>query len=548
MTAIDFVKFLSLHVGTKKNRVIVAGVVNGLCMTLLMYSLQIGIMENAVSGGILIRGLLLFICAWMAFYLTQLFAIRTSSSAAYSAIEEMEMRLIDKLRRIDYSVFKTISSADIYAALGGDKNSVINASRLAVTAFSGAITISITIMYLATVSMTAVVLIIIEYALMIFIYKVKSGALSKRFEADSQMVSTFMGSLEDLVNGFAELKMNNLKSDDFYNRKVKPANSRKTAGFKETEIHWVQMLVVNQAGLFIPLGLIVFIVPAISAISAQSLVEILTITLIIIAPAGTLAGFVSAADMASNTLLKVWNIEKQLDKAVSAEPEGDLSIPPETPDFSILKIDQASYTYPDVDGGFTLTVRDFYLKRGELIVIKGGNGSGKSTFLRLMAGLLLPREGEILVDDQSASSLKSADYRSLFSIIFSDFHLFDDFYGFQVDKKELDYWVKKLGLKDQFKDYGSEGKLPTTRLSSGQKRRMALLQVILENKKVLLLDEVAADFDPEFRARYYREIIPELKAAGRTLVLVCHDERYFDIADRVLEFREGQNILQENDK
>jgi ABC-type siderophore export system fused ATPase/permease subunit len=131
----------------------------------------------------------------------------------------------------------------------------------------------------------------------------------------------------------------------------------------------------------------------------------------------------------------------------------------------------------------------------------------------------------------------------LFSIILADFHLFDDFYGFRVDKENLNYWIAKLRLSECFKDYEQTGKLPTTALSSGQRKRMALLAAILENKNVFLMDEVAADFDPEFRNLYYREIIPELKALGHTLLLVSHDDRYYDIADRVVEFREGTNIL-----
>jgi len=266
----------------------------------------------------------------------------------------------------------------------------------------------------------------------------------------------------------------------------------------------------------------------------------------IIGPAGLLAGFITSVDLAGNTLLKIFTIERRLDETAAAEygvtPEDDLSVPPETPDFSTLKVDQLKYTYPESGNGFTLTVHNFYLKKGELVVIKGGNGSGKTTFIRLLAGLLLPVEGEILIDGQSASLIKSSDYRSLFSIVLSDFHLFDDFYGFQADRKELDYWVRKLNLQEQLKHYNGQNKLPTAALSSGQRKRMALLSVILENKKVLLLDEVAADFDPEFRTKYYREIIPELKASGRTMLLVSHDDRYFDIADRVIEFREGTNM------
>jgi len=543
MSVVDFVNFLTLQMGEKKKWVIIASVVNGLCMTILMYSLQIGLKETAVGGAVSIRGLALFICALVAFYVTQLYAIRTASGAAYSAIEGMELGLIDKLRRIDYPTFKSISPADIYAALGGDKNSVISASRSIVTAFSSAISIVIAVLYMATISVTAVVLILLECVLIIFLNKANSNTLAKRFEADSRLVSSYMGSLEDLIQGFAELKMNNQKSEEFYQKKVQSTSKNKTEGFKATEIYWVQMLVISQSALFLPLGLIVFIVPAMSAgVQVQSLVEILAITLILIGPAGFVAGFVNAVDLAGNTLMKMRNIDKQLDETASGEAGEDLSALPETPDFLKLKIDHLGYTYPGSSDGFTLTVRDFRLNKGELIIIKGGNGSGKSTFMRLFAGLLLPSAGDIMVDGVSASSMKKSDYRSMFSIILSDFHLFDSFYGFEADAKELDYWVRKLDLQEQFKQYNSQNRLPTTALSSGQRKRMALLSAILEKKKILLLDEVAADFDPEFRTRYYREIIPELKAAGRTMLLVSHDDRYFDIADRVVEFREGSNI------
>jgi len=547
MSAVDFIKFLTLHMGEKKKWVIIAGVVNGLCMAALMYSLQIGLKGTAETGGMSMRGFVLYLCSLAVFYITYLFAVRTSSGAAYTAVEGLELRLIDKLRRIDYPAFKTITPADIYAAIGGDKNSVISASRNLISAFSSAITIVIAVFYMASISMVAVGLIVLECILLIFLHRLKSGALAKRFEDDSRLASAFMGSLEDMVNGFAEIKMNNVKSEDFYNRKVKPASRDKTEGFKQTEIFWVQILVIGQASLFLPLGIIVFIVPSVSAVvNVQSLVEILAITLMIIGPAGLLAGFITSVDLAGNTLLKIFTIERRLDEAAASEygvtPEDDLSVPPETPDFSTLKVDQLKYTYPESGNGFTLTVRDFHLNKGELVVIKGGNGSGKTTFIRLLAGLLLPVEGEILIDGQSASFIKSSDYRSLFSIVLSDFHLFDDFYGFQTDRKDLDYWVRKLNLQEQLKHYNGQNKLPTAALSSGQRKRMALLNVILENKKVLLLDEVAADFDPEFRTKYYREIIPELKASGRTLLLVSHDDRYFDIADRVIEFREGANL------
>ncbi len=85
-------------------------------------------------------------------------------------------------------------------------------------------------------------------------------------------------------------------------------------------------------------------------------------------------------------------------------------------------------------------------------------------------------------------------------------------------------------------------RLPTVNLSSGQKKRMALLAAILENRPILLLDEVAADFDPGAREAYYREILPQLKAEGRTLFVISHDDRYYDIADRVITMSEGRLV------
>ena len=544
MNVLDFFNFLSLHTNSKKKIVVAAGVLNGLCMAALMYSLQIGISSIAMESGVSFRGLFLFICAWALYYITMFYATRTVSGITYTAIEGLELRLVNKLRRIDYPEFKKISSVDLYAALGGDKSTVLNAARLLVTAFSSAVTVVLAFGYMLYISVTSVVLILALFVVLALYYRVQNSAMAKRAESDIQTSGVFMNSLEDLINGFAEMKMNNLKSEDFYNKKIQPASNGKTESYRETGTLWVKVLIFNQTALYIALGLIVFIAPALAQTASQEVIRLLAITLMIIGPAGAVVGLIGAADLANNTLRRVWDIEKRIDEAAGNTGE-DLSVLPSPPNFSTLKIEKLKFSYNQNGNGngFSLKVKDFHLNRGELIIIKGGNGSGKTTFMHILAGLLLPREGEILVDGVPASSMKSTDYRSLFSVIFSDFCLFDGFYGFETNKTDLDYWVRKLGLVQQMKYYDSNKTLPTRELSSGQRKRLALLSAILENKSVLLLDEVAADFDPEFRSRYYREIMPELKAAGRTLLLISHDDRYFDIADRVVEFNEGANVI-----
>ena len=76
-------------------------------------------------------------------------------------------------------------------------------------------------------------------------------------------------------------------------------------------------------------------------------------------------------------------------------------------------------------------------------------------------------------------------------------------------------------------------------LSQGQRKRLALLLAVAEQRDILLLDEWAADQDPQFRRIFYRELLPELRALGKTVFAISHDDHYFEYADRLLEMRSG---------
>jgi len=84
--------------------------------------------------------------------------------------------------------------------------------------------------------------------------------------------------------------------------------------------------------------------------------------------------------------------------------------------------------------------------------------------------------------------------------------------------------------------------LTDLRLSQGQRKRLALLSALLEQRPVLVLDEWAADQDPAFRHHFYTQLVPALKAEGRTIVAISHDERYFDTADRILKVDGGRLV------
>ncbi|MGE6246657.1 multidrug ABC transporter permease/ATP-binding protein [Psychrobacter proteolyticus] len=183
------------------------------------------------------------------------------------------------------------------------------------------------------------------------------------------------------------------------------------------------------------------------------------------------------------------------------------------------------------------------LQRGDVVFLIGANGSGKSTLAKIITGIFTPTTGTVQVDGQSVNSENNTDFRQLFSAIFSDQHLFKQLIGIQGNEPDaalVSDWLHKLNLQEKVSV--SDHKLSTDKLSQGQRKRLAMLIAVAEQKDILLLDEWAADQDPAFRRVFYQTLIPELKAMGKTLFIISHDDGYFEHADRLLLMKEGRLI------
>ena len=193
---------------------------------------------------------------------------------------------------------------------------------------------------------------------------------------------------------------------------------------------------------------------------------------------------------------------------------------------------------------FQIGPLEFILRPGELVFITGGNGSGKSTFLKVLAGLYPPDAGELRLDRTVINDETRNKYRELMSAIFTDYHLFKRLYGIpDPDPGEVDRLLTQFRLED--KTALSQGEFSTLDLSGGQRKRLALIVSLLEKRPILLLDEWTADQDPEFRRLFYRELLPELMQAGATIVMVTHDDRYLDelhLPARRLRMDEGRFV------
>ncbi len=537
----DFVSFILGNAEGKKNSVYIATVCNGVCMAIMMYSLSVGLEDYAANSAVSLRAVLMFALSLAAYYFTQDLGGKIVSKAVLKGLGELELSVMDKLRRASYASFHEISPEILYAAVGGDKHGAVMASRFLIPTMSAVVVVSLTGLYMLTVSVPGTILVGATLFAVIRIRGSLDKNIAERKQEDAVATDRFTVSLKDIIEGFNELKMNRKKSDALFEEKVSTASAEKNTRLLDTELVLTRSLVLEQATLFLPLGLTLFLLPSLFEVATEDLIKIISVTLIVIWPAYTLVQFGPVSAAAAGIIKRLQDLEEKLENA-ELEPiieEGDY---PEAPEFSRVSFSGVTFTYPKrsaEEEAFKIAIDDFSMEKGELVVMRGGNGSGKSTFMRILAGLEQAATGRVAVDGRDIKELGAANYRALFSIVMTDFHLFDGFYGYEPDSEQFNAWVAKLGLIGKATD---KKRLPTINLSSGQKKRMALLAAILENRPIMLLDEVAADFDPGAREAYYREILPMLKAQGRTLFVISHDDRYYDIADRVITMSEGRLV------
>ena len=208
-------------------------------------------------------------------------------------------------------------------------------------------------------------------------------------------------------------------------------------------------------------------------------------------------------------------------------------------EFRSIVFQGVAYRYPGEDAP-TLGPFDLSLRRGEIVFVTGGNGGGKSTLMKLLTGLYLPATGLVLID---GSAWHVEDQRGLFASIFTDYFLFDfapDSSAF--DRVRAEALLARLQLASHVRV--TKTGFAAGPLSAGRRKRLALVQAILEERPILVLDEWTADQDAEFRAEFFDRLLPELKAQGMTIIAVTHDERFFGRCDRLLRVADGRILEQ----
>ncbi|MDB6168191.1 MAG: hypothetical protein JWM88_1055 [Verrucomicrobia bacterium] len=465
---------------------------------------------------------------------SQLWLIRYSQQAIADLRHELVRRILGvPLRRLEQ-----IGGPRLMVALVDDVNSLMQALlgfptltvNLAVLA-GGAV-------YLTLLSwhMLVALTVLIVFGACCYRVFISAGfrSLVHAREAEDRLYANF----RTLTDGIKELKLHQERREAYLNESLRSSTEEFQKHTVAAEIRFVLAHNWSHLLFYVLVGLILFLLPTFQHTDLKTMTGYVLTVLYLMGPLAGVMSSMAVFSRADVALQKIDTLGVSLGSQ-SGEATAGAAAPTS---FSRLELKGVAHTYGSEasDDRFVLGPIDLTFRRGELVFVVGGNGSGKSTLAKIITGLYPPEAGEIRLDGVPITNANRDDFRQLFSTVFADFYLFETLLGLgtpDVDVRAAEY-LAQLHLDHKVKIVN--GRVSTTALSSGQRKRLALLTAYLEDRPFYVFDEWAADQDPLFKDIFYRQLLPELKRRGKTVLVITHDDRYFNLADRVLKLDYGQ--------
>lgn len=539
-----FIELLRRQAGPEARTLMLACLGAGVAQGLTVFSVLSGI-EDLSGDGVGFRTFLLFALCLYAFFRLFHYGTRKAAQLALRGVMEQRIRLAAKLRGIPMERFGRMRSERTQALLLDGQEMVVEASRMLMAAAANSVMMVVAVGRMFYTSFTGAcgVLLIMAAGLATFLWIVRS--VNSLIATARQAEMEFSTDLRDLQDGFQHLKLHLGKTVDLFQRWLLPGLERASEARDATERRHALGISFFAVFNLLILGVILFTFPKLLSLDSQTVTTLLVLVMFCLSPLMSLVGFVPMLGKVEMGLADLEELERQLDEVIEdCERERVEQLwrgpAPSVPAFEGLSLRDVRFEHRDPAGAtlFSVAVDSFELRRGEIVFLCGGNGAGKTTFMRVLSGLYTPQSGVAEVNGQPLESFGVEAYRNLFSIVPSDFHLFQRQLDLRCGPERVRELLRLMRLEDKVR-LAEDGSFTPHNLSAGQRKRLALVCALLEDRDVLLFDEVAADFDPGFRRLFYEEMLATLRDQGKTILAVSHDDRYFSCADRLIHMADG---------
>lgn len=448
---------------------------------------------------------------------------------------DLRSRLVKRILDTDIERLEQLGSATLMASLSSDvRNITIGFVRLP-ELIQGVVLTLASVAYLAWLSPQMVVVTVVWIAFTMAVGWWLVSKVYRHFRLVRESEDRLYKDYQSAIEGRKELALNRDRARRFYDETY-TANARdyrhhiiRADTYHLSANNWSNIMMLGAIGVvfFMANGL-GWASASVAATFALTLLFLRTPLIQAVGAWPTLISAQVAFDKLASLSLADYRASFAVDNALAS--------------WQRLELEDVTYQYPPTgtDDGFVVGPLSLILERGEQVFLIGGNGSGKSTLARLLSGLYQPQSGRIKVDGRELTMSEWHAFRARFASVFTDFYPFDQTMGpegMPADETLVATWLGRLEMQQKLQ--WQADRVINTQLSQGQRKRLALLLAIAEERDILLLDEWAADQDPQFRRLFYRELLPHLRDMGTTVFAISHDDNYFVHADRLLEMSKG---------
>jgi len=458
---------------------------------------------------------------------------------ALDATSELRIKTYRQIMQAPIAELEKMGSSKLIVAITTDVNRIVTGATVVPQVLISLVTVGGMLGYLYVLSSEIFWLVIKAMLFGVVTYQVPMFIGNKYFERGRAKIDALQESIRGLIYGVKELKLNKVKEDRYFDE-ILLANEQ--AVLSNTKLaNTIVVATANYGDLlsFFVVGLLAYVFVSSHSITTDALIGTVMALLYITGPVAVILNAMPSIAMAKVSLRSITRVFNTLSKE---EAVGEIR---PLPEWNMVRFSNVSYHYTDEDGGFTLGPIDMELAKGEITFIVGGNGSGKSTLCKLLALHYTPTSGEIYFGGVMMDREWLNSGRQHISAIFTDYYLFDRLLSSldAVDEKLVNRYLMELEIERKVKV--ENGRFSTLALSDGQKKRLALLVTFLEDRDIYIFDEWAADQDPMFKQVFYHHILPELKARNKVVVVISHDDRFFNLADTLMIMEEGELLRTE---
>ncbi len=461
-------------------------------------------------------------------------------------IYEKRIKMIDKILNSSFQAIEKIGGSRISTGLHNDVGVYSQLPGMIIGFAQSILTLVFCMGYLYTISLAAFITTLCILSLNCYVGYIVGKVSRKYQEKNRDILDVYFGQMNDLIYGFKELVVSKLRKIAFWND-IKKYSRLSTELNKESSVKFLNYGLYSHIMYNAVFGVVVFVLPLIMiGINANDLRQTLFMVFYLLGPFDAVVGIIPTLIGVRVSFRRIKKLIDDLEEVSTGYSKLESSINIES-DNSNIKLNDVVFSYiikneetDEKNIEFTLGPINFELKRGEITYITGGNGSGKSTLGKIITGLYAPQKGEILLNDTKCNMV---DLNQCFSAVYSDFYLFKKLYGVDtVARREEILDLIKLMKLDKKVELDENGQFKSLNLSTGQKKRLAYIVCCLDDKPFVLFDEWAAEQDPEFRAYFYNKLLPMLKKQGKGVIVITHDDRYFDQADKMIKLECGNLV------